>query len=57
MGQIANLINQRPPGTLPSNVEINPKETGKEHEQAKAVQLRSGRELKEKIPYEIEKEI
>ena len=43
MGQMANLLTERQPGSLPSNSEVNPRREGNEH--VKAVKLRSGREL------------
>ena len=43
MGQIANLLTERQPGSLPSNSEVNPRRDGNEH--VKAVMLRSGKEL------------
>ena len=39
VGQLANALNSRPSGSLPSNTEI-PKREGKEH--AKTITLRSG---------------
>ena len=43
MGQMANLLTERQPGSLPSNSEVNPSREGNEH--VKVVTLRSGREL------------
>ena len=43
MGQISNLLNARPQGTLPSNTEINPRK------HLKVITLRSGKELKDLI--------
>ena len=43
MGQIANLLTERQPGSLPSNSEVNPRQEGNEH--VKAITLRSGKEL------------
>ena len=43
MGQMANLLTERQPGSLPSNSEVNPRREG--NEQVKAVTLRSGKEL------------
>ena len=43
MGQMANLLTERQPGSLSSNSEINPRRDGNEH--VKAVMLRSGKEL------------
>ena len=46
MGQMANLLTERQPGSLPSNSELNPRRDGSEH--VKAVMLRSGKELETK---------
>ena len=43
MSQMTNLLTERQQGSLPSNLEINPRGEGKEH--VKAITLRSGREL------------
>ena len=43
MGQMANLLTEWQPGSLPSNSEVNPRRDGNEH--VKAVTLRSGKEL------------
>ena len=43
MGQIANLLTERQPSSLPSNSKVNPRKDGNEH--VKAVTLRSGKEL------------
>ena len=43
MGQMANLLTKRQPGSLPSNSEVNPRRYGNEH--VNAVMLRSGKEL------------
>ena len=43
MGQMANLLTERQPGSLPSNSEVNPRRDGNEH--VKAFTLRSGKEL------------
>ena len=43
MGKMATLLIERQRGSLPSNLEINPRGEGKEH--VKAINLRSGREL------------
>ena len=43
MGQMASLLTERQHGSLPSNLEVNPRGEGKEY--CKAVTLRSGREL------------
>ena len=46
MGQMANLLTERQPGSLPCNSEVNPRRDGNEH--VKAVMLRSGKELEAK---------
>ena len=46
MGQMANLLTKRQPGSLPSNSEVNPRRDGNEH--VKAVTLRSGKDLETK---------
>ena len=43
MGQMANLLTERQPGSFPSNSEVNPRREGNEH--VKVVRLRSGKEL------------
>ena len=43
MGQMANLLTERQPGSLPSNSEVNQRRDGNEH--VKAVILNSGKEL------------
>ena len=43
MGQMANLLTERQLGSLPRNLEVNPRREGNEH--VKAVSLRSGKEL------------
>ena len=43
MGRMASLLTERQHGSLPSNLEVNPRGKGKEY--CKAVTLRSGREL------------
>ncbi|KAL5545312.1 hypothetical protein UlMin_009096 [Ulmus minor] len=55
VGQLANELKNRPPGTLPSNIE-SPKRDGKEH--CKAITLRGGKtleapEINEKNPKEL----
>ncbi|KAL5540392.1 hypothetical protein UlMin_045237 [Ulmus minor] len=55
VGQLANELKNRPPGTLPSNTEC-PKKDGKEH--CKAITLRGGKtlegpEINEKNPKEL----
>ena len=47
MGQMANLLTERQPGSLPSNSEVNPRRDGNEH--VKAVTLRSGKELESQL--------
>ena len=47
MGQMANLLTERQPGSLPSNSEVNPRRDGNEH--VKAVMLRSGKELESQL--------
>ena len=51
MGQMANLLTERQPGSLPSNSEVNPRREGNEH--VKAVMLRSGKELETQGQYPI----
>ena len=46
MGQMANLLTERQPGSLSSNSEVNPRRDGNEH--VKAVMLRSGKDLETK---------
>ena len=48
VGQISNVINTRPQGSLPSNTVVNPKE------QVQAVTLRSGKELDEPVKIHVE---
>ena len=43
MGQMANLLIEWQPGSLPRNSEVNPRRDGNEH--VKAVMLRRGKEL------------
>ena len=43
MGQMANILIERQQGSLPNNLEKNPRGEGKGH--VKAITLRSGREL------------
>ena len=58
MGQMANLLTERHPGSLPSNSEVNPRREGNEH--VKAVTLRSGKELamqeQSPVPEEVQTE-
>ena len=49
VGQIAKLLSERPPGSLPGNTETNPRE------HLKAVTLRSGRELQPEVREEKKK--
>ena len=46
VGQIAKSLLERPQGSLPSNTETNPRE------HVKAITLRSGREVKGRLPNE-----
>ena len=48
MGQMASLLTKRQHGSLPSNLEVNPRGEGKEY--CKAITLRSGRELESSGP-------
>ncbi|XP_062080093.1 uncharacterized protein LOC133784817 [Humulus lupulus] len=43
VGQLANMLQSRPQGNLPSNTEVNPKE------QCNAISLRSGKKLEESV--------
>ena len=43
MGQMATMFYERPQGSLPSTLEVNPKREGKEH--CELITLRSGREV------------
>ena len=43
MGKMTTLFYERPQGSLPSTLEVNPKREGKEH--CKLITLRSGREV------------
>ena len=47
MGQMANLLTERQPGSLPSNSEVNPRRDGNEH--VKAITLRSGKECESQV--------
>ena len=47
LGQMANLLTERQPGSLPCNSEVNPRRDGNEH--VKAVTLRSGKELESQL--------
>ena len=47
LGQMANLLTERQPGSLPSNSEVNSRRDGNEH--VKAVTLRSGKELESQL--------
>ena len=55
MGQMANLLTKRQPGSLPSNSEVNPRREGNEH--VKAVTLRSGKELALQEPSPVTEEV
>ena len=55
MGQMANLLTKRQPGSLPSNSEVNPRRDGNEH--VKAVMLRSGKELETKGQSQVIEEV
>ena len=55
MGQMASLLTERQPGSLPSNSEVNPRRDGNEH--VKAVMLRSGKELEAKGQTPVIKEV
>ena len=54
MGQMANILTERQQGSLPSNLEKNPRGDGREH--VKAITLRSGRELATRGPSPIVRE-
>lgn len=41
MGQMANMMNERPQDTLPSTLEVNPRREDKEH--CKAITLSNGK--------------
>ncbi|PON50262.1 hypothetical protein PanWU01x14_224580, partial [Parasponia andersonii] len=43
LGQLANALTNQPQGALPSNIEVNLRNGGKEH--YNAITLRSGKEL------------
>lgn len=47
VGHLANLLNNRPQGTLPSDTEVNPRKEGKE--QIMAITLRSGKEVEHSV--------
>ena len=55
MGQMANLLTERQPGSLPSNSEVNPRRDGNEH--VKVVMLRSGKELETKGQSQVIEEV
>ena len=55
MGQMANLLTERQPGSLPSNSEVNPRRDGNEH--VKAVTLRSGKDLETKEKPSVTEEV
>ena len=50
MGQMANMMNKRPQGTLPSTSEVNPRREGKEH--CKAITLRIGKTMENSVEAE-----
>ena len=55
MGQMANLLTERQPGSLPSNSEVNLRRDGNEH--VKAVTLRSGKDLETKEKPSVTEEV
>ena len=55
MGQMANLLTERQPGSLLSNSEVNPRRDENEH--VKAVMLRSGKELETKGQSQVIEEV
>ena len=55
MGQMANLLTERQPGSFPSNSEVNPRRDGNEH--VKAVTLRSGKDLETKEKPSVTEEV
>ena len=55
MGQMAILLTERQPGSLPSNSEVNPRRDGNEH--VKAVTLRSGKDLETKEKLSVTEEV
>ena len=55
MGQMANLLTERQPGSLPSNSEVNPRRDGNEH--VKEVTLRSGKELEIREQFPVIEEV
>ena len=55
MGQMANLLTERQPGSLPSNSEVILRRDGNEH--VKAVTLRSGKELEIQEQSPVTKEV
>ena len=54
MGQMVNILTERQQGSLPNNLEKNPKGDDKEH--VKAITLRSGREVATQEPPPIVRE-
>ena len=55
MGQMANLLTERQPGSLPSNSEVNPRRDGNEH--VKVVTLRSCKDLETKEKPSVTEEV
>ena len=55
MGQMANLLTEWQPGSLPSNSEVNPRRDGNEH--VKVVTLRSGKELETQEQFPVIEEV
>ena len=55
MGQMANLLTERQPGSLPSNSKVNSRRDGNEH--VKAVTLRSGKDLETKEKSSVMEEV
>ena len=55
MGQMANLLTERQPGSLPSNLEVNSRRDRNEH--VKAVMLRSGKDLETKEKPSVTEEV
>ena len=55
MGQMASLLTERKQGSLPSNLEVNPREERKEY--YKAITLRSGKELEIPEPQLVVREL
>ena len=55
MGQMANFMTERQPGSLPSNSEVNPRRDENKH--VKAVTLRSGKDLETKEKPSVTEEV